>query len=103
MKKLIILVILLLSACVPSRFSGKVMEKKFIPEHTYTTLLPVLIGKTTMLMPITHLAPDEYAIRVYSNQDAFWVDVGKDTYDSCQVGNDITSVETSTDVVITCQ
>lgn len=66
----ILFLTVILVACGNKITEGEVYEKEFIPAHTETMLVPIVIfnGKTTTttLIPETKNVPDEWYIKIQS-------------------------------------
>lgn len=67
MKKICFFIVILsfiLMGCEPKITEGEVIKKTFVPEHTEIHLQPIISGKRTTLIPVSHFYPDSYTIYI---------------------------------------
>jgi hypothetical protein len=60
----LLLVIILLSACTPSITSGTVTAKNYEPSRVWVQLMPTKIGKVTTYTPITRFDDEDWVITI---------------------------------------
>jgi len=63
MKYILIFLILLFASCAKLKY-GNVLEKKYIPEHTDMILMPMPMGKSTMMIPEFFHYQEVYRLKV---------------------------------------
>lgn len=83
-----------LTACddgKPPQVSGSVQEKKYIPEKSWTEYVPMVTGKTSVVMPVDHHEPACFQIKVEDKK----LCVDNATYESLNVGSFYTNIEDS--------
>ena len=89
MKRVIcIVVILVFASCKKEDIKGVVIEKIHQKSYTYTTIIPMNAGKTTMMIPHTNHVPDKWILIV---QDSITHDisVSYESYNIIAVGDSL--------------
>ena len=90
MKKLILFLVLSLTACGTTLYSGTVTEKHHIPAHN--TYQPIIMGgKHPYIIPRWIHHDDVYYVWVQNGEDRDSWYVSEDYYNSVEVGDFITS------------
>jgi len=83
-----LLVVVLLSACGPMITSGTVKDKSFEPEHNTIVMMPVTSGKITTLRPmLIHRSDSWYLVLVDEDGDEETISVDQNSFDSVNVGD----------------
>jgi len=79
----------------PSFNSGEIVSKKYEPRRKWVSMSPVSTGKTTTMVPITHVDDEDYILVVKGNESRGrtatekWY-VSKYKYNSYNVGDLVT-------------
>ena len=98
MKKYIIVclmaVLLLLGCSKPPLHNTRVLDKQYEPANSFTTLMPILIGKTTILMPYTIYDDEDFVLNVMGytkdgDRKCRRLYVTRDTFDEVQIGDNV--------------
>jgi len=72
MKKIYLFIVILsfiFVGCSPRITEGEVIKKTFIPEHSEVHFQPIISGKVTAMIPISHFYPDSYIIYIKGKDD----------------------------------
>ena len=92
----ILIVALVLSSCSLYLTQGEVIEKEFIPAHSETTMLPIVITDgeniSTIIMPYVYHYSDTYKITIRdyidNEEQTATYRVTKEVYDSVNIGDE---------------
>ena len=90
---LVLVCLMIFALCILSEYKwvdhGTVIDKDFIPAHTTTQMMPVIINNRTALQPRYIFHPDVYRILVDDGERREWWTVTKIFYDSVEIGDTV--------------
>ena len=91
MKKIILTLLLLLTACSKPLYEGTVIEKHFSKEHKLYQPIIINVNKQIQIIPRWITISDHWYIEIQNgDKKGFW-DVSEDYYNSVEVGDYVTS------------
>lgn len=91
MKKILLILCFLLSACSKPLHSGMVIDKQYIPAHTRYQPMVININNHIQIFPQYRHIPDKWIIQIQNGdkKDSWYV--SEDYYNSVDIGDFITS------------
>jgi hypothetical protein len=85
----LLIICLFLVSCV-SITEGVVVDKYYEPAYSWVQLMPMPVGKTTMLFPITHYVSERWVICIEKDSREGCVDTSQARWDKTKLGDYIT-------------
>ena len=92
---MVVLFALSLSSCGSNKIEGTVIEKYYEPPSTYTTVVPMIVNGTTIVVPYPHYRSAQYVLKLSCAQNdgtdgtdaIIIVSVSPEEYDKIEVGD----------------
>ena len=91
MKKLVLFLLLMLTACSAPLYAGTVTEKVYTPAHKTYAPIVMIVNKTTRVIPRWVNHGDEWLVWIQNGEDRDSWTVSEEYYNSVEVGDYVTS------------
>ena len=81
--------VLLLTSCGPKLTTGTVIEKHHEPERRWVQLIPMRVGKITMLIPFVHYDDEDWAITIQDGELTSYVYIEEELWNTLEIGDHV--------------
>ncbi|MGN1012270.1 MAG: hypothetical protein ACI4ON_00345 [Clostridia bacterium] len=94
---LFVILVIVLSICALANYTsygertGRIIDKRYTPEHTYTTMRTTYVGESTVSIPVTNYVGEKYEIKlekeIEDKKKSIWIDITKEEYEKYSIGD----------------